>query len=485
MVFLEDTTYLFASRLFLKALGAIYLIAFASFGRQVLGLIGGDGILPAGEYLSAVRERRGSDRYRVVPTVFWLDSSDRALQFVCLFGIVFAVCLIVGVFETVAAIGLLVGYLSLVAVGQVFMAYQWDALLVEAGLLGILLTVDQSAVVVWLFHLLLFKLMFLSGATKLISGDESWRALRALVYHHETQPLPTPPAYFVHHLPKPIHRLSTLGVLFIELVLPFFIFVPGTPRLLAATAFVLLQTLIFVTGNYNFFNLLAVALTVFLVGDGVLAQVVPGPLQEWLGVSAASQSQLSGGIGLSVLVGVAVVLTVLNLLRIGTRLYDGMPAPVLRVLGWLAPLRIINSYGLFAVMTTVRPEIIVEGSNTGTEWRAYEFRYKPGDVTRRPPVVAPHQPRLDWQMWFAALGSYVENRWFLKFVQRLFDGSPQVLALLAENPFPDEPPTYLRAVLYTYTFTDSATKRQTGAWWQRERVGLYLPAVSRGSFTEQ
>jgi lipase maturation factor 1 len=136
------------------------------------------------------------------------------------------------------------------------------------------------------------------------------------------------------------------------------------------------------------------------------------------------------------------------------------------------PFHSINTYGLFAVMTTTRREIIVEGSDDGVEWKAYEFRDKPGDLTRRPPFVAPHQPRLDWQMWFAAIGSYESEAWFERFCVKLLDGSPPVLALLAKNPFPDRPPKYIRAEFFRYEFGQKQ-------WWTSERLGRYSPVLSK------
>ena len=161
-----------------------------------------------------------------------------------------------------------------------------------------------------------------------------------------------------------------------------------------------------------------------------------------------------------------------------TRGRTSLPEPIVTLYHWLAPLRLVNGYGLFAVMTTSRPEIIIEGSDDGTHWQAYEFRYKPGDVNRRPGFVAPHQPRLDWQMWFAALGSYRNTPWFLSFCTRLLEGSPPVLGLLAHNPFPETPPRQIRAVVYDYHLTDTATRRASGAWWRRERQGLYCPILT-------
>ena len=145
----------------------------------------------------------------------------------------------------------------------------------------------------------------------------------------------------------------------------------------------------------------------------------------------------------------------------------------------IAPFRSINSYGLFARMTVDRPEIVIEGTNDGRTWSAYEFKWKPGDPSRPPGFVAPHQPRLDWQMWFAALRSYERtgDRWFPRFLGKLLEGSPAVLELLETNPFPEAPPRWIRAVLYDYRFTDPATRRAEGLWWARHRVSLYAHPV--------
>ena len=152
-----------------------------------------------------------------------------------------------------------------------------------------------------------------------------------------------------------------------------------------------------------------------------------------------------------------------------------MPGFARQLVVALAPFSLANSYGLFAVMTTSRIEIVVEGSNDGQTWQPYEFKYKPGDPARRPHWVAPYQPRLDWQMWFAALGTYQENPWFSNFMVRLMRGTPEVTALLETNPFPDAPPVYVRASAYEYRFTDYDTRRNTGRWWERERRELYFP----------
>jgi hypothetical protein len=352
----------------------------------------------------------------------------------------------------VALAGCLVLWLSLCSAGQDFLSYQWDVLLLEAGFLAVF--VDDSPVRVWLVRWLVFRLMFFSGAGKLLSGDPAWRNLTALDYHYETQPLPTPLAWYAYQLPTAFQRVSTLFVLAAELVAPLIFFGPRRFRHTGAGAVILLQLLILVTGNYTFFNFLTITLALFLF---VEPKRVPRGRAHLVVTSA-----------LATFVGLTSGLLLLELFNLA------LPPGGGAVLHAIAPLRIINSYGLFTVMTVQRPEIVVEGSNDGVHWLAYEFRYKPGGVMRAPPVVAPHQPRLDWQMWFAALGTRQENPWFTGFVIRLLEGEPSVLRLLESNPFPKAPPKYIRARIFLYHFTHFGDR----AWWRREEEGLYFPPAS-------
>lgn len=488
--------------LFLRALGLIYLVAFASFGSQVSGLIGANGILPAAEYLQWMADHVGAQRLWLAPTVFWLNAGDTALQLVCIAGAILSALLLAG-FERRALLGLLfVLYLSLVTAGQDFMAYQWDSLLLEAGFLALWLD-SPSDLSVWLFRWLLFRLMFLSGAMKLLSGDPAWRQLTALDFHFETEPLPTVIGWYAHQLPEWFHRLSAVAMFAIELGAPFLIFAARRLRLFAAASFIFLQMLIFVTGNYTFFNLLAIALCLLLLDDDLLRRVLPHRLSARI-VESSGRRQRSRW-NQRVLAVLACVYVLLSGFQTLGALTGRVPEPVGAVLTGLAPFRIVNNYGLFAVMTTTRPEIIVEGSNDGQTWLAYEFEYKPGDVQRPPSWAAPHQPRLDWQLWFAALGYTTEkpwltNRlfgssssaafwlagsnidpWFVSFMVRLLQGSPEVLALMARNPFPGAPPRYVRALLYQYHFSDAVSRAASNAWWRRELKGIYFPAGSLGA----
>jgi lipase maturation factor 1 len=465
----EPPTYALVEWLFIRILGLIYFMAFASLAVQITGLIGSHGLLPAGDYLQAIHDRFGSQSYALVPTLFWLNSGDAFLKAVCVTGAVLALVLLAGYAQRLILIALFLLYLSLVLVGQDFLAFQWDALLLEAGFLAIFL--GNLPLVIWLFRWLLFRLVFLSGAVKLLSGDLTWRSLTALNYHYETQPLPTPLAWYMHQLPAGFQKLSVAVVLIVELGAPLLILAPRRLRIFAAAAIVFLQTLIGLTGNYAFFNLLTVALCIFLLDDAALRRWFPDRLAQALLTRQANHK--ASLVGRWIAAAVAVLIVLVGGFQIVRAFGGPVPRPVRVVMNWVAPFEIVNPYGLFAVMTTSRPEIIVEGSSDGRTWVAYEFKYKPGDVTRPPRWVAPYQPRLDWQMWFAALGSCYDNPWFVNFILRLQQGSPDVLALLGKNPFPDAPPRYIRALVYDYHFTDLATRRADGTWWWREPMGAY------------
>jgi hypothetical protein len=271
----------------------------------------------------------------------------------------------------------------------------------------------------------------------------------------------------------------------VELVAPFLILLPRRPRFVAFWAFALLMLVISLTGNYTFFNLLALALCVTLLDDFALVRFAPqkweervgaGPRPPWLKRLPLGLRWAGGGVLACV---ATVVLAVTTVEMLGMARFRWAPdSPFVKLYRSVAPFRSINGYGLFAVMTTSRPEIIVEGSYDGVTWLPYEFPHKPGDVQRRPTFVAPHQPRLDWQMWFAALGDVQGNQWFVSFCFRLLQGKPEVLALLEKNPFPGKPPRLIRASLYDYHFTTPDERRATGAWWKRERMGEYCPPLS-------
>ena len=388
-------------------------------------------MLPLESFLQAAREYYGIAAYGTVPTLFWLNSSDTALVVGTVAGMALALLVVSGIAVRAALVGLFALYLSYVYAGQAFMTFQWDELLLEVGFLAIFLT-GGSRIVVWLYRWLLFRYLFMAGAAKLLSGDATWRNLTALEYHFETQPLPTPLAWYAAHLPQWILVGGTAATLVVEVGVVFLIFAPRRLRAAAAWCVLGFQSLIALTGNYNFFNLLTMLLCVFLFDDAALRSVIPARLAARVGEQATRAGRTATTI--AVLVALTVVPVGVN------RMWQLFTAARLPVAGTLtdaiAPLLIVNSYGLFAVMTTTRPEIVVEGSDDGKQWREYEFRYKPGSISRRPPWNIPHQPRLDWQMWFAALSDPSDSPWFGNFLRAAAGEQPAGSFVAGGQSFP-------------------------------------------------
>jgi predicted DCC family thiol-disulfide oxidoreductase YuxK len=470
---LEPPRYDLVSFLFLRLFGLIYATAFVSFGVQAQGLIGSHGILPVADLVNAIAARYGPERFFLMPMVFWLNASDLAIAAVCWAGAGLSLLLVFNLLPRLSLFLLYVLYLSLSYGGQTFMSFQWEMFLLDTGFIALLLSFAQTPGI-WLLRWLLFRFLFMSGVVKLLSGDPNWWNLSALSYHFLTQPLPTPLAWYAAHLPSSLLKFATGCTFFIELILPFLIFFPRRLRFFAAFGILLLQVCISLTGNYNWFNLQTMLLCLLLLDDAALHHVLPRRLVRLLPPRAKHQAPRGA---LKIVVGALTLLIVFcSLVQMDAR-FGGSPTAVAQSVDRLVePLRIVSGYGLFAVMTTQRNEIVIEGSDDGIFWREYEFRYKPGDIARRPPWNIPHQPRLDWQMWFAALDDPRRLTWFAHFLRRVLENGPEVMALLARNPFPDKPPIYVRARFYDYTYSGSAEKAK-GLWWERRSLGLYFPVV--------
>src|SRR5205809_1238630 len=438
-------TYFWAHRWFLRALGLVYLIAFVSLWIQVDGLVGANGILPISDYLSLARSEIGFRAIWILPTLFWFNSSNTFLHFLCGGGVLLSLLLICRIAPALSLGVLFVFYLSLSIAGQAFLSFQWDILLLETGFLAIFFepgrlwrkgnpastipATASSPVAMFLLKFLLFKLMFMSGVVKLTSGDTCWvwidhsfhwSGLTALDYHYWTQPLPTIFAWFADKHPEWFKKFSVAFCLVVEIIVPFFIWAPRRPRSIAAGLLIFLQFAIAITGNYCFFNLLTIALCLLLIDDAAVG--IPR-LREAVGAQmAGAPSPRRAGCGrvlpirLCSYVAIAVIVLTLPinawLIFSGFKPTSRPPHALATVYEQLEALRIVNGYGLFRVMTKDRCEIVLEGSTDGVEWLPYEFKWKPGDVKRAPGWCAPHQPRLDWQMWFAALESQREHSWF-------------------------------------------------------------------------
>jgi lipase maturation factor 1 len=454
--------------LFLRFLGLIYFSAFASLLPQIQGLVGARGIVPAAGLMASAQTQLSGSAFFYLPTLFWFNSSDLALLIACALGCTVSLLLTCAIFTRAAAIACFVLYLSLTAIGEPFTSFQWDALLLESGFLAIF---AGAPWLVWGYRLLLFRLMFESGWVKLASHDPNWRNLHALRFHFMTQPLPNPVSFYAYRLPAPILDTLTFLTLAIELGAPFLLFAPRIPRYIGVGLLASLQCMILLTGNYAFFNLLALALCVWALDDRLWT-----PLDRLLCWRFPHRIPVFSRLGFRIAANGFVMI----LLLLGTfQLIDAVvpSAAFSRPLSIVQPFEIINSYGLFAVMTTTRPEIILEGSNDQIEWREYQFPYKPGNTHRSLPWIAPYQPRLDWQMWFAALGSYQTNTWVGGLMYRILTGEPSVYRLLSTPPF-QHPPRYLRALLYSYDFTTPSERARSGAVWQRRLLSVWFGPAS-------
>jgi hypothetical protein len=460
---------------FERALGAIYLIAFLVTVTQFRPLLGERGLLPAPDFIRAVP-------FRASPTLFHLIGySDRRLLVVAWSGVVFSVMATLGIFDGVAFTvpfasmvifaTLWVLYLSIVNIGQTFYSFGWESLLLETGFLAIFLgpvtTAPQFSLIV-LLRWLLFRVEFGAGLIKM-RGDRCWRDLTCLYYHHETQPMPNPLSWYFHRLPKRLHRLEVLGNHFAQLVVPWFLFFPQPIASLAGLVIVITQSWLLLSGNFAWLNVITIALAISAFDSAALGRVVP----------LASPASLETPIGY---LGIVLAVTAL-IVFLSYRPARNLLSRRQIMNASFDPFHIVGTYGAFGSVTKERFEIVIEGTTEPvltpqTVWREYEFKGKPGDVRRRPPQVAPYHLRLDWLMWFAAMSSPMYHEWFVPLLGKLLEGDRPTLRLLRRDPFGDQPPRFVRALLYLYRFTTPKELRESGAWWHRELVGDYVPPVS-------
>jgi lipase maturation factor 1 len=530
---------LLARWIFLRALGVIYLSAFYSLLRQILGLIGPAGILPAGDYLQAVAQSAGHARFWYAPTLLWFSSGSHALMALCWMGLIASLLLVANILPRAALLICFVCFLSFVSAAGEFSGYQSDGMLLEAGFISLFLApigfrpglgLRQPPMRAAVFLLLWewFRIYFESGVVKLASGDPQWRHFTAMDEYYQNGPLPTWIGWYVQHLPHWFHVATAFGTLALELVIVWIWFLPRPWRIVCFFIVTPWQIGVIATANYTFLNYLVLVLGIFLLDDCFLSRFVPGRNRErlrssWESEPAAnvpqtfdSQSILqpqnesdvaaatlsaeeprtsvdlgSENNGAMVswrryLSSATLALTALALAWVfysSTALmiwmiWPGAPLPKSPVVA-LQPFRIADRYGLFAVMTRGRYEIEFQGSNDGQSWVPYPFRFKPQDPAKAPGIYAPYQPRFDWNLWFASLGEWRSNPIVPRTEERLLAGSPSVLALFAGNPFPNQPPREVRAVLWQYWFSSPSEKRAQGLWWKRQPLGLYAPTLQR------
>ena len=490
--------------IFLRALGIFYFSAFYSLLFQVKGLLGPTGILPAQDYLQAVAAALHGERFWFAPTLYWFGSSDRALLAVCWLGVVASVLLVVNVWPRAALAISFVCFLSFVAAAQDFSSYQSDGMLLEARFISLFFApagfwpglgraAPPSRAALYLLRWEWFRIYFESGFVKLASGDYSWRHFTAMDDYYQNGPLPTWIGWYVQHLPHLFHASTVFFTLSIELVLVWMLFLPRRFRIACFCIVTPFEISIILTANYTFLNYLVLSLGFLLLDDRVIEWLVPRRIREMIDrhpaqVAAVETSQeawrarwrkrlapvrmtIAG-----VCLGLVFYATTALLLWM---FVPGLPLLLQKPVQILEPFRIANRYGLFAVMTHERYEIEFQGSPDGKTWTPYPFRYKPQDLSKPPGIYAPYQPRFEWNLWFASLGSRSQYRFVLWTEERLLQNEPDVLALFAANPFAGAPPKQVRSVVYQYWFTDMKTKREQGAWWRRELHGEYAPSLER------
>jgi uncharacterized protein YjeT (DUF2065 family) len=449
-------------------------------------LLGANGIFPVKVYLQKISEYFGGawGAFWQAPSLFWLNAPDPWLQGLAYLGAGLSLLVVIGFADSILFFLLWVLYLSFLNVGQLFYGYGWETMLLETGFLAIFFSPlfdprsftkksPPSLVVVWLLRWVLFRVMFGAALIKL-RGDPCWRDLTCLDFHFETQPLPNPLSWYFNQLP---HFVLKGGVLFnylAELIAPWMLLGPRRLRHLGGLVMLAFQIVLILSGNLSWLNWLTLALCFSCFDDELLKFLFPKSWRERVNslVDEAQASLIRRGIsyGLAAVVLFLSIEPVLNLIS---------PEQAMNLS--YNPLHLVNTYGAFGSVTQTRREIILEGTeeenpNSSTQWREYQFKCKPGDIHRAPCVVSPYHYRLDWQMWFAAMGSYEEAPWVIRLVQKLLEGDKNTLGLMSENPFPDKPPKFIRAQLYEYHLT--RFQNHSPDWWRRERIGTFLPALS-------
>jgi len=470
----------------LRALGLIYFVAFAILVLQHRPLLGSEGLLPVAAFLDSAREHYGGAGAAFVrlPSLFWLGASDTALAVASVLGLVLSAAMMAGLSNAPILLTAWALYLSFTHVGQIFYGYGWDILLCETGVLAAFLAppwrpreLDAKSppplVIIVLFRWLLFRLMFGAGLIK-IRGDECWRDLTCLVYHYETQPNPSPLSWYFHHLPRGVHQAGVLFNHFVELVVPFGLFGPRLVRLVACGCTIAFQLLLILSGNLSFLNWLTIVLALAALDDHALERISPA---RWCS-KLSELRELAPKPTRARLIAVWVYACLVMLLSLDPIV--NLLSSRQRMNASFDPLNLVNTYGAFGSVGRVRHEVVLEGTSADrleptTVWQEYEFPCKPGDVTRRPCLITPYHYRLDWQLWFAALGDFRSQPWILNLVYKLLRGEPAARSMLTRDPFPENPPRFIRARLYRYSFTSS---RDDGRWWQRELVGEYLHPLS-------
>jgi hypothetical protein len=462
----SSSAYWLGRLVFQRSLAAVYGVAFLAAALQFRALIGERGMLPVPDFVRRVP-------FRSAPSLFQLRYSDRLFASCAWTGVLLAGAVVAGAADAVPLWAAMVCwavlwalYLSIVNVGQTWYGFGWESLLLEAGFLAVFLGNDEVAppvVLLWLLRWVLFRVEFGAGLIKM-RGDPCWRDLTCLYYHHETQPMPGPLSWFFHHLPRPLHRAEVAANHFVQLVVPVVLFTPQPVASFAACLIICTQLWLVLSGNFAWLNWLTIVLAASALDGSLIAEPpsLPGP-PLWYEI--------------------LVILVAVLVLALSYRPARNLLSHQQRMNTTYEPLHLVNSYGAFGSITRIRHEVVIEGTadeeiTPQTVWREYEFHGKPGDVRRLPRQFAPYHLRLDWLLWFLALSPSYGYSWFGGFVERLLVNDRDTLRLLRHNPFPDDPPVFIRAHMWRYRFTTWQELRTTGAWWHREAPREFLPPTT-------
>lgn len=480
---IDDSEYWITRFVLLRLLGFVYFMAFLSLAAQVLPLIGHDGLLPADNFLNAVGSSFDSkvSAFVKLPTIFWLGISDNLLLILAWAGVILSFIVLMGFANMPLLLILWALYLSFVNIGQLFYSYGWEIQLIETGLLAIFLCpplemrpfpkAPPPKAVIWLFRWLAFRIYIGAGLIKL-RGDSCWRDLTCLYYHYETQPIPNPVSRILHFFPQWFHVFGVVWNHFVELVVPFFAFSPRLLRLIAGLLMVSFQLFLIISGNLSFLNWLTIIPCIACFDDKFFRKVMPSWVVKRAEHAALAKETPKYHAALSIILVIAVALLSMPVIQnlISSSQYMNYS---------FDNFHFVNTYGAFGSIGKARGELIIEGTQDeaiteNTEWEAYEFKAKPGGINRNLPIIAPYQPRIDWQIWFAAMETPEQNPWLIHFIWKLLHNDKGALSLIDTNPFPDAPPKYIRVDYYHYRF---APLNSTSVW-ERQKMGSWLPPLS-------
>jgi len=481
--FLETSSqYWLARFVFLRALGLVYFSAFLSLVNQLIPLLGKNGLTPAKNYLEALRPgfKNKFATFWNIPTIFWFHISDNFMRILAWLGLILSFLLLIGFGNIIMLFLLWIIYLSFVHIGQVWYGYGWEGQLLETGFVAIFMVPLLNPVpfpnfippvaAIWLLLWITFRLHLGSGLIKL-RADPCWKDLTCLNYHFETQPIPSPLSPYWHFLPKPILKLGVLWTHFVQIIVPFFLFIPGIPRIIAGLLLLLFQIQLILSGNLSILNYISIVSIIAAFNDEFLSNLLPSFI-----VNKANGASLAAIPAINYAAWIFFIIVVILSIPVVRNLFSRFQYMNTS----FNQFYLVNTYGAFGSVGRKRYELVVEGTDeetiaAKTKWKEYEFIAKPTDIHRKLPIIAPYQPRIDWQIWFAAMESPGQNPWMFTFIKKLLNNDKNTLKLIAKNPFPDKEPKYIRVSHYIYKFAKPGSKTV----WERELIGQWLPPLSK------